>query len=470
MPEKNLGAIPKAQRDLYERGNVAVQRANYDYAITMLTQVLQVEPAFYQARQALRTAQLKKGGTVPGGGGTGFFKKMLGGAGSSPLIAKAQMALRKDPLEAIQIVEQILNSDPFNGSAHRILAEAAIAADMPRTAILSLELALRNTPKDREISLQLAGLYVQIEDVSRAELIYQELLRARPNDAEVSQAFKNLTARQTMSEGGYEVVAEGGGSYRDMLKNKDEAVQLEQEQREVKTQDVADRLIQEYQDRLATDPKNMKLMRNLAELFAQKKDFDRALEYYGRMAASETGADPSLEKTIAETTLKKMDYRISQLDPNAPDYGDQVALIKAERDAFELNEAKKRVERYPTDLAIRFEYGELLFKAGKIGEAIGEFQKAQQNPSKRLQAMSFLGQCFARRNMNDLAARTLQNAIKEKPVFDDEKKDLIYLLGCVLEKMGKTEEAMDQFKQIYETDIGYRDVGAKVDAYYAAQG
>jgi len=158
------------------------------------------------------------------------------------------------------------------------------------------------------------------------------------------------------------------------------------------------------------------------------------------------------------------------LDPNAPDYGDQVALIKAERDAFELNEAKKRVERYPTDLAIRFEYGELLFKAGKIGEAIGEFQKAQQNPSKRLQAMSFLGQCFARRNMNDLAARTLQNAIKEKPVFDDEKKDLIYLLGCVLEKMGKTEEAMDQFKQIYETDIGYRDVGAKVDAYYAAQG
>ena len=470
MPEKSLGAIPKAQRDLYERGNLAVQRANYEYAITMLTQVLQAEPTFYLARQALRTAQLKKGGSVPGSGGTGFFKKMLGGAGSSPLIAKAQMAARKDPFEAIQIAEQILNSDPFNGSAHKILAEAAVTADMPRTAILSLELHLRNTPKDREVTKQLAALYVQIKDVKRAEAIYEELLRANPNDAEISQAYKNLTAHQTMSEGGYEVVADGEGSYRDMLKNKDEAVQLEQEQREVKTQDVADRLIQEYQDRLATDPKNMKLMRNLAELFAQKKDFDRALEYYGRMAASETGADPSLEKTIAETTLKKMDYRISQLDPNAPDYGDQVALIKAERDAFELNEAKKRVERYPTDLAIRFEYGELLFKAGKIGEAIGEFQKAQQNPSKRLQAMSFLGQCFARRNMNDLAARTLQNAIKEKPVFDDEKKDLIYLLGCVLEKMGKTEEAMDQFKQIYETDIGYRDVGAKVDAYYAAQG
>ena len=72
--------------------------------------------------------------------------------------------------------------------------------------------------------------------------------------------------------------------------------------------------------------------------------------------------------------------------------------------------------------------------------------------------------------MNDLAARTIQNAIKEKLVFDEEKKDLIYLLGSVLEKMGKKEEAIEQFKQIYETDIGYKDVAAKVDAYYASQG
>jgi tetratricopeptide (TPR) repeat protein len=84
--------------------------------------------------------------------------------------------------------------------------------------------------------------------------------------------------------------------------------------------------------------------------------------------------------------------------------------------------------------------------------------------------MSYLGQCFSRRGMNDLAARTLQNAIKEKPAFDEEKKELIYLLGCVLEKMGKKEEAIEQFKLIYESDIGYKDVAAKVDAYYAGRG
>jgi tetratricopeptide (TPR) repeat protein len=83
--------------------------------------------------------------------------------------------------------------------------------------------------------------------------------------------------------------------------------------------------------------------------------------------------------------------------------------------------------------------------------------------------MSYLAQCFAKRKMFDLAARTLQSAIKEKLVFDDEKKDLIYNLGCVFEAMGKKEEAVEQFKQIYETDISYKDVAAKVDAFYAAQ-
>jgi len=71
--------------------------------------------------------------------------------------------------------------------------------------------------------------------------------------------------------------------------------------------------------------------------------------------------------------------------------------------------------------------------------------------------------------MNDLAARTLQNAIKEKVVFDDEKKELIYNLGAVLDAMGKKDEAAEQFKLIYEVDIGYKDVQERVDAYYAGQ-
>ena len=127
------------------------------------------------------------------------------------------------------------------------------------------------------------------------------------------------------------------------------------------------------------------------------------------------------------------------------------------------------MEKYPTDLTLRFEMGQLYFQAGKIGEAVQEFQKAQQNAHKRIAAMSLLAQCFAKRKMFDLAADKLQDAIKEKPAFDEEKKDLIYNLGLVLETMGKKQEAFEQFKIIYKDDGGYRDVTAKVEAYYAGE-
>ena len=206
-----------------------------------------------------------------------------------------------------------------------------------------------------------------------------------------------------------------------------------------------------------------------SELYAQKKDYDRAIAYCERIRSSEGTTDPSLDRLIADITLKKFDQALERVDQTAPDYTEQVARLQAERDEYQLTETKTRAERYPTDLQIRFELGELYFKSGKTSEAIQEFQKARSYPAKRLQAMSYLGQCFARRGMNDLAARTLQDAIKEKPVFDDEKKELIYQLGSVLEKMNKRDEAIEQFKQIYEMDIGYKDVAAKVDAYYSGQ-
>jgi tetratricopeptide (TPR) repeat protein len=461
MAEKNLSEIPRDLRDLYQKGSVALQRQNFDYAIAIFNQVLQREPGFFECRQALRAAQFKKAG-----GSTNFFKKMIGGASSSPLLAKAQMSLRKSPLEAMQIAEQILNGDPTSSAAHKILAEAALAADLPRTSCFSYEILLKNSPKDLDLNMDYGKALAQAGQVSKAETIYAEMMRLYPHKGEIAQALKDLSARKTLDEGGYEALADGGGSYRDILKNKEEATALEQEKREVKSDDVSDRLIREYEERVTKEPKNLKLLRSLSELYAQKKEFDRAIEYGERIRSSEGGTDPSLDRLIADITIKKFNHLISMLDPAAPEYSQEVARIEAERQAFQLQECRSRAERYPTDLQIRYELGELFFQAGKITEAIGEFQKAQANPQRRLQALGYLGQCFARRGMNDSAVRMLQNAIKEKPVFDEEKKELIYQLGSVLEKMGKPEEAIEQFKQIYELDISFKDVAAKVDKYY----
>jgi tetratricopeptide (TPR) repeat protein len=464
MAEKSLSQIPRPLREQYQKGMSALDRKNYDYAIAIFNQVLVQEPAFLECRQALRVAQFKKTS-----GTSTFFKRMLSGAGSSPLLAKGQLELMKDPLDAIKTAEQILNSDPNSSAAHKILAEAAMAAELPQTAVISLEIVARNSPKDEDTQKLLARAYSMAAQGEKAEKILAELMRLHPGDLQLAEELKDISARKTLSEGGYEALSSGTGSYRDILRNKEESVALEQEKRQVKSQDIAQKMIEDYEKRLKEDPGNLKLLRSVAELYTQKKEFDRALQTYQRIIDKEGDSDASLQKAIADTTGKKYDDALARLDPQAPDYAEKSAQIKKERDEFLLADCKQRAEHYATDLSIRFELGELYFKLGRISEAMPEFQKAQGNPHKRLQAMGYLGQCLARRGMNDMAARTLQNALKEKVGMDEERKELMYALGTVLEKMGKKEEAMEQFKQLYEVDMGFKDVTARIDAYYKSK-
>jgi tetratricopeptide (TPR) repeat protein len=333
--------------------------------------------------------------------------------------------------------------------------------------VLSLEIARRNDPQDQDIALRLAEALVLMGNVTRAMAIYNELKRLNPFDTELDMTIKNLSASITMAEGGYNEIESGQGSYRDILKNKEEAVSLEQANKVEKSEDIARRLISEYEARLQQEPRNLKLIRDIADLYTQAKDFDKAIALYNRIVEQEGLNDPSLEKAMAETNLRKFDWQISQLDKGAADYAEQEAKLQAAKQEFLIQDARRRVEKYPNDLALRFELGTILFNAKKHGEAYAEFQKSQNNPHLRIRSLLFMGQSLLGRNMNDLAVRALQNALKEKVGMDDERKELLYHLGVALEKMGKRDEAIEQFKLIYEVDSAFRDVGARVDAFYS---
>ncbi|HEV2456569.1 MAG TPA: hypothetical protein VGY98_20070 [Verrucomicrobiae bacterium] len=461
MAEKIINEISREARVLYTKGQEAAQRENTDYAIALYNQVLEKEPGFFECRKALRALQFKKAGT-----GGGFFKKMLSGAGSSPLVAKGQLALRSNPANALVIAEQILNSDPNSSGGHNIVVEAAKSLELPKTVVLSYETLVKNSPKDKNLAIEYALACAEAGDAKPGEKHLMDMLRDNPTDGELNQALKDMSARKSLGEGGYGALESGKGSFRDILKNKDEAVMLEQQNRVVKSEDRTESLIKEYEGRLQNEPNNLKLIRSLAELYADKKQFDQAYTLYDRVKNSEMGNDPSLEQAIGKLKVKQFDHQIEQVNPFAPDHAAQVEQLKAAKLEFQVSECQKRVERYPTDLAIRYEMGALYYQIGKYSEAIQEFQRAQQNAHKRISAMGFLAKCYEKKKMYDFAARTLQNAIKEKQVFDEEKKEMTYNLGTVFESMGKKEDAIEQFKLIYEVDSSYKDVAAKVEASY----
>jgi tetratricopeptide (TPR) repeat protein len=459
MSEKSLNEMPANLRDLYDKGIAAMQKQNYDYAVALFGQVVREEPAFFDARQALRAAQHRR---TPGG--RGLFKRFLGSASA---LTRGQLALRSNPTEAIQIAEDTLTHQPDNEAAHCLLAEAALALDLPKTAVLSLEIAFKNNAKDRKLAIKLATALAICGQRARAEKIYRDLLLIHPQDTELQQELKNLLANRTLSEGGYEALSDGSGSYRDVIRDKETAVQLEQESRTIKDEDVLDQLLHSQEAKLAQDPENIRLMRDIAELHLKRKDFDSAIQYFERILTTTQLIDPLILRAIQEAQLAKFDQRVAALNPAAPDYAEQKQSIEAARDVLRLEDVQKRAEANPSDLHIRYELGDLYFKAGRFSEAISALQKAQNHPNRRIPAMLLLAQCFAQRGMHDLAARKLQEAIREKQVFDAEKMELHYQLGSILEAMEREEEAIEQYKLIYEIDIGYRDVAEKVDTYYS---
>ena len=144
----------------------------------------------------------------------------------------------------------------------------------------------------------------------------------------------------------------------------------------------------------------------------------------------------------------------------------QLRAAKVSRAEILIADAQERVARNPTDLQLRFELGENFFNAGRFREAVPELQRARQNPHARLKAMNVLGCCYGELGMLDLAMKQLEEASREILSMDAMKKEIVYNLGLIYERMGELEKSLACMKQIYEVDYGYRDVARRVESSY----
>ena len=462
MRETKAKALPPQLREQYDKAKQAFDRNNLDYAVTLLENILKQVPSCYDARQVLRATQVKRHQVK-----RGFLKKMLGTASSSSSLAKAQILVRTNPEEALRVIEPILSKDPNSVVAHKLLAQAAMSCEFPQTAVLSLEMAYRALEHDKEIALKLAEALIAARNPRRAEDILKDLSNQRHNDPDVIQALKHATAKRSLGEGGYEKIADGSGSYRDILRDEAAAVRLEDEARSAKGESSVDRLATEYQSQREANPDDLKIVRKLADLYYGAKRFAEALPLFEQLVDSDSGTDLELHNIVAEIKLALFDQQAEELDPASETYEAEYQEIRARKEAFQFENCLALSNRFPTDLSLRLELGRHYLAQGKVTEAIKEFQRAQGSAHLKPKAQKLLADCFCKRWMLDLAERTLQAAIKDRPHLDDEKKELVYALGLVQEKSGKSTEAIEQFKLIYEVDIDFKDVGEKVDQYYS---
>lgn len=462
MPVKTEKELVEPHRSTWLKAISAMQLKNYGYTIQLTQSILKQEPAFLTGRQVVRKAAIAKSGG----------KKSMSTA--SFTLMKIPGMIKKDPLAAIEAIEKVLEGEPFNQQANLLLRDAAMAAEMPETATFALETIVEGHPKDTKMLHELASHYTKAGDADKAVEVYNRIVMLNPADLVAVKGSKDASARASMQKGGWE---RQDATYRDLIRDKEAAVSMEQQGRVVRSDEMIEQQLAEFGKRYEENPESVDVARKIAELYEQKNDLENAITWFSYAAGLSNNSDAALVRKSTDLRIKQYDASIAEYEafieanPDAEEtkpYIEQLVEIKRQRAEFSLVECRRRVEHNPTDLQFRFELGELLVNTFNYKDAIPELQKARQNPSVRLRAISLLGKCFVERGMLDLAARTLEEAVAELMVMDPTKKDLVYNLGTVYEKMGEKEKYIASMKQIYEIDYGYRDVAERVESSYGS--
>ncbi len=443
-------------RESYKRAQEAMQKNNADYAVDLFLTVLELEPELDDVRKELRELQIQEAQ----GHKTNHSITSLKGMGKTMAVKKA---IKKDPEKALVEAEALLKLDVLNPAFLELYCEAATAAKQPSAAAVTLAEALKVDRKNDKLLEKLGHLYIAMGDAHRARQTFEKLESLRPNDQRVIKWIKDTSAMDTMNKGGWEQE----GDFRGKLKDESETIGLEQEGRSQRSVSDLEKMIITQRQKLEQEPDNLNLYRPLADSLVKAEQFDEALEVLTKADEKANHADPMIQRSIANVTVQIYDHNIKVLKEQGDEEG--VKAQEAERHSFLLEDAADKVARYPNDLGFKFDYGKLLYQNGDLDKAIGQFQQAQRNPQRRIDALYFMGSCFKAKKQYDIAATQLQKAAEELPSLDDKKMSILYELGEVLEAQGKLEKALEYFKQIYAVDIGYRDVANKIEAGYQRQ-
>ena len=465
---RDLNATTRSQVD---RAKTAAQSKNYDYAIALLQPTLKDEPLYLEGRKLLRTVEILKYKS------TGTLTRQMANMRTSTLAMK--LTSKKSPQEQLVSAEEILAVDPYNQKANATIGDAGSALGCPELKCFAYE-TLADSKADAKpgdktvipILRTLAEAYMEAKLPDKASTTCERILGIDPRDGDALSLLKNAQAAKTHENW---TDAEKKGDFREALKDAKESEQLEQDSKKVMSSDAIEDQIQVNFQKHQADPGNPVYPKAIAALYVQRNEFANAIPWYEAAFAAGGGIDSSLEKTIGDLKIQhglgevhELRERLAQETDPAAQAEAQAALEakETELNAVRLEIAEARVRSQPNDGEFRFDLGEALFKAGQYKRATEELQQSLKQPSVRYKALNLLGLAFMKRGMLDFAINRLSLAESELPGMEDEKKEITYNLGLAYEASNDPAKALDQWKKIYEVDMTYRDVAARVEASY----
>lgn len=458
IEKKSLKDVSTNLRTQFQKGQSELNKNNIKYAIELLKFVVQREPGFMEAREALRTAERNYSDNLGG------VKKFLGQLKAGKYVVKAKSAMAKNPRAAMCDIEEALAINLYSAAALNALADSAKIAEAYFIAIEALELVSEIEPAN-EINLnRLCELYEKVQDGNSVLKIRQKLADLHPESLELQAKVREAAALATMTS----------------TWNKDDGKNATIQKREnADPKSAGDKIIRLEEDILAEiasaeekitsgapEADSIDFRRKLTEYYMRLEQYEKALEHYNWIVEKMGTLDPAIDKAIEKANVGIATKNLEAMRASGCSEED-IREQEAEIYRYKLDRYEDRVRQYPNDLQLRFELAEIYWQGDRVDDALEQFQLAQKHPQKRLYAIVYLGRCFQAKQQYDMAVEQYQKALKDMLSSDNQKLDTLYSLGLTYEAMGRKEDAFACFKQIYSADITFRDVKDRVAANYS---
>ncbi len=437
---------------LIAKAEDAVSRGNFEYAINIYKEALKQDPQNDTLRKSLYltcTKNLEAKG-----------KKKLKSLGLMDNIKITTLKTMKKYEKLCEFLQEYLIYDPYNTAQRLELANALAKLNMIDAAISEYEIVLLSDSSNIQAAKELGYLYTQKGEGAKAQRYFSIVLKYQPDNREVQKALRDLTALGTMTK------QEEGGELG--VAQKEEYSRTDEEIKELPPEEEIKKLLDTINQN-PNDPQNARHWSRIGDIYQKKlNNLQKALEAFTR-ASEIDKLDPVVKQKIGNIKIAMYDEQINklkkQLQQNPGDQNIKAKLeaLTKEKTDFLLVEYARRVKEKPTDYALRFEYGKLLFSVNKFDDAIAEFQVAAKEPKRQAPSFYYTGLCFLKKGLADVAITNFQKALKVN--YDTELfKEIEYALAKVYESKKLIKEALEEYKKIMEVDYKYKDVSVKVES------
>ncbi len=457
---------PKAA-ELLKKAEEAFDARNFEYSGLLYHSVLALCPEFHKARFKLHLSTLRFHEAHP----EPRWKRILAAIRAVRFYSLASWNMKKkDWLGACAQWEEALRILPVSPSLHWKNAKCLEQLGWMEATIQAYQILRLLVPQDTAILWQLARLYFQENRLEDAREVYEAIHGLLPNDPKVPAELRKIAAIMTIEKGGWKDL----GTYRDKIRDERQAQLLEQRERLVKSAADIDQMLSALTSQRASRPSDFNLLREIGKLYRLKGDLANAKEAL-REALRLAPGDFLLAKSLHDMELEEIEHEIDQRRSDMLAHPEDTSKVEALEKLLAkyrlalLQDKKNQVAQYPTNLLLRFELGILFLELEMVDEAIAEFQQAVKNPAKRLEVQKYLGECFKRKRLYDLAVEQFSAALKAIPDMSSLKKDILYALGGVYEEMGKGQDAKREYEKIYTVDIAYKDVAQKIEKKFRSK-